>query len=474
MPSFTRRTSIPVSTEDLFEWHSRPGALERLTPPWQVVEIGEHEGISEGAKAYLRIGKRFLTTRWEIEHREYEPGEAFTDVQIKGPFARWEHTHRMLPDDIDARLSILEDRVDYELPVSRMSQPLAGRHAERELVRMFGYRHRVIQEDLLRHQASGLSPLTIAVTGSTGLIGSVLVPFLTTAGHTVVRVVRSRNEQVALALSDQERTAFWDPANAYVEAGAFEGVDAVIHLAGESLFGKRWTRRQRARILDSRARGTRLLADTLAAMERPPGILLSASGSGYYGDRGHEVVTEGFPPGAGFLPDVCLAWERATSSAAAAGIRVCRLRFGPVLAPGHGLMALLLPVFRAGLGGTIGRGATWVSWVAIDDVLYALLHMIAREDIFGPFNVSAPHPCTQRKLADTLAHVLGRDAPVRIPASAVDVLVGRDARIAATASIRMMPERLSNSAFEFAYPHLTDALEHLLGRSLSEPVPSLV
>jgi uncharacterized protein len=473
MPSFTRRTSIPVSTDDLFAWHSRPGALERLTPPWHVVEVSGHEGISDGARAYLRIGRRFLTTRWEIEHREYEPGEAFTDVQIKGPFARWKHTHRMLADDFDARMSILEDRVDYELPVAHMSQPLAGRRAERELVRMFGYRHRVIQEDLLRHQASGLSPLTIAITGSTGDIGGALVPFLTTAGHSVVRVVRSRSEQVALARSGQERAVFWDPTSAYVEPGAFEGVDAVIHLAGESLFGKRWTRRQRARILDSRARGTRLLAETLAAMDEPPRTLLSASGSAYYGDRGHEVVTEGFPPGSGFLPDVCLAWERATAPAAAAGIRVCRLRFGPVLAPGHGLLALLLPVFHAGIGGSIGRGATWVSWVAIDDVLYAMLHMLAREDMVGPFNVGAPHPCTQRKLVDTLAHVLGRRAPVRIPAPALDLLIGRDARIAATASIRMMPERLSNSAFEFAYPHLTDALEHLLGRSITEPVHAL-
>lgn len=464
MPSFTRRTELAAPVDEAFAWHERPGSMERLLPPWHAVEIVRSDGVETGDRATLRFGSKPLAGTWELVHSDYDEGKAFSDVQVKGPFAHWKHRHRILPHDVDSRLSVLEDYVEYELPASVITQPLAGRTAERELVRLFSYRHRVTREDIARHQLAHLDPSIIAITGSGGLIGDALTSFLTAAGHTVVRVVRSREQQLEIEAGARARSAYWNPARAYIEPGALEGVDAVIHLAGEPLFRPRWTRAARARILDSRARGTRLLADTLASLKHPPSVLLSASGTAYYGDRGDTVMAESERAGKGFLPDVCRAWEHATEGAREAGVRVCHLRFGLVLSPRGGALGAMLPAFRLGFGGQPGSGDGWVPWIALDDALYAILHLLSIRELHGPFNVCAPHPVTTRMLAAELADTLDRPALVRVPMPIVGLVGGGEARRAVGASTRAVPERLANSGFTFAYPRLTAALGHLLGR----------
>jgi len=470
VPVFLRRTEIPVPPADLFAWHERPGAFERLTPPWQPVALECSEGIRDGDRAVLRLGPGPLALRWVAEHRDYVPGRQFRDVQVSGPFARWEHTHTFRPHDADRRRSVLEDRVDYALPLAPVAEPLAGAFARRQLVRLFGYRHRVTREDLIRHKGVGLQPLTVAVTGSTGVIGTALTAFLTTGGHTVVRLVRSPEAARQLNRSPQERAAVWDPTGGGFDPAPLEGVDAVVHLAGEPVFPEPWTRARRARILDSRARGTRVLADALAALDNPPAVLLSASGVGYYGDGGAAPLTEGAPAGDGFLADVSRAWEGATASAEAAGIRVCHLRLGAVLTPAGGALRYIYPLALVGLGGAVGRGRRWVPWVALDDVLYAVLHLLRQREVRGPVNVVAPRPVTQRVFARTLGEVVGRPAALRVPPAALRMALGEMAESLPLQSQRVVPHRLANSGYRFAYSKLDAALLHLLGHSPAVPI----
>lgn len=463
MPTFTRRLAVGVSAERLFAWHDHRGAFERLAPPWQPVRLARFDGIRNGQRAVIKLGPGPASLTWEAEHRDFIPGRQFRDVQVRGPFARWEHTHRMIPDG--PNVSVLEDHIEYRLPLAPLSSSIGGRLARAQIERMFAYRHRVTGEDLARHAQVDLAPKLIAITGSTGLLGEALVAFLTTGGHRVVRLVRSRESVARYADRKDERAAYWNVERGEIDAAALEGVDAVIHLAGESVYGLRWTDDKKRRILESRTQGTRLLAETLAALDDPPEVLLSASGSGYYGDRGDTPLTEATPSGDGFLADVCRQWEDATQPAAEAGIRVATLRIGPVLTPAGGMLGTLLPAYQAGLGGVAGDGQNYLPWIALDDVLYAILHLLAKPTLDGPINFGAPEPVTQQAFTDTLGHVLRRPTFVRVPASVVRAAAGEEADELALKSNRMLPEALLNSGFSFAYPHLEPALRHLLGKT---------
>ncbi len=461
MPTFTRRLPVDVSAERLFAWHDHRGAFERLVPPWQPVELETFEGIRNGQRAILGLGPGPVKLRWVAEHHAFIPDRQFQDVQVKGPFARWEHTHRMIPKGPDQ--SVLEDHVEYRLPLAPLSEWLGSGTAQTQIDRMFAYRHRVTREDLARHARYNLSSQIIAITGSTGLIGEALVAFLTTGGHRVVRLVRSRSEVARYAGRADERAAYWNVERGEIDAAALEGVDSVIHLAGENVFGLRWTVEKKRRITESRTRGTRLLSEALARLDHPPTTLLSASASGIYGDRGDTCLTEDVPSGDGFLADVCRQWEASTAPAADAGIRVVNLRIGLVLTPSGGLLGTMLPAFHLGLGGTVGDGGTYLPWIALDDVLYAVLHLLAT-NLNGPVNLSAPEPVTQRVFAQALGDILRRPTAVRVPEAVVRAIAGEAAEEIALKSVRMVPAALANSGFSFAYPSLDSALRHLLGK----------
>lgn len=464
MPTFTRRVHVEAPAQALFDWHNHRGAFERLAPPWQPVRLARFEGIRDGQRAVIKLGPKHAALTWIAEHHDFVEGRQFRDVQVKGPFARWVHTHRMLPDGANA--SVLEDDVEYRLPLAPLAQWIGGRQAERQLERMFAYRHRVTREDLSRHRAADLPRLTIAITGSTGLLGEALVAFLTTGGHRVLRLVRSPAAVARYADRADEQAAYWNPERGEIDAAALEGVDAVLHLAGENVFALRWSEAKKRRILESRTRGTRLLSGTLAALDHPPPTFISASASGYYGDRGAEVVPEETSSGTGFLAEVCRAWEAATEPASEAGIRTVNLRIGVVLTPAGGALGFALPAFLAGLGGVVGDGTGYFPWIALDDVLYAVLHLLATPDLGGPVNLSAPEPVPQRTFVETLGTVLHRPTVWRIPEAVVQSVAGEAADEMVLKSIRMVPEHLQDSGFRFAYPALEPALRHVLGRTI--------
>ena len=297
----------------------------------------------------------------------------------------------------------------------------------------------------------------VLVTGASGLIASALAPALASWGWTVLRLGRRgrRNGPGAPDL-------IWDPAAGSFPRAALEGLDAALHLAGANLAGGRWTTARKALLLSSRVQGTRLLAETLASLDRPPRVLVSASGIGVYGDRGDETLTEASAPGAGFLGGLAQVWERSTEPAARRGIRVVIMRQGIVLTPRAGALARMLPPFRLGLGGQFGAGRQWMSWIALDDLLAAYRHALGDGSLSGPVNAVAPEPVTNREFTRTLARVLRRAAPFPVPAWALRLGLGEMAVEALLASQRALPGRLLERGFTFRFPSLEPALRHLL------------
>lgn len=300
--------------------------------------------------------------------------------------------------------------------------------------------------------------MRIAVSGSHGLIGSALVRSLEGDGHQVARLTRPGAEA-------RPGDVPWDIEAGTIDAAALEGVDGVVHLAGEGIAAGRWTEEHKRRVRESRTRSTALLAETLATLDAPPAVLLSGSAIGYYGDRGDEELTEASPPGEGFLPELCQAWEAATGMAEAAGIRVAHLRTGIVLSPDGGALAKQLLPFKLGLGGKAGRGDQWQPWIALDDHVRALRFLLEAE-VRGPVNLTAPHPVTNATFARTLGRVLGRPAVIPIPRVVTKLPAGIGPLVENLlfSSARVLPAVLSGAGFTFLQPELEPALRHLLDR----------
>jgi len=300
--------------------------------------------------------------------------------------------------------------------------------------------------------------MRVAVSGSTGLVGSEVVTVLSAGGHEVVRLVRRTP-------APGEKAVRWDPEKGEVSAAGLEGFDAVLHLAGENIASGRWTAARKAAIRDSRVRGTRFLCDALAGLARPPKTFVCASAVGYYGDRGEELLTEESSPGAGFLAEVCREWEAALAPAARKGIRVVALRIGMVLSAKGGALARMLPLFRAGLGGAIGGGRQYISWVALDELPGIVLHALQCGDLSGPVNAVAPRPVTNREFTEALGRVLSRPTLLPVPAFALRLAVGGEmANALLLASARVVPKRLLDTGFAFRSPELETTLRRLLGR----------
>ncbi len=304
--------------------------------------------------------------------------------------------------------------------------------------------------------------MTIAISGSHGLIGSALVPALQARGDRIVRLVRGPSGVPSRTATAGPGDATWDPAAGRIDADRLTGIDAVIHLAGENIGPGRWTPARKARIRTSRVQGTRLLAETLARLPRPPRALLSASATGFYGNRGNEILREESSPGTGFLAEVCRDWEAAAEPARRAGIRVVLMRFGIVLSPHGGLLARVLPLFRLGLGGRLGNGRQYISWIALDDLLRAVVHLLGRDGISGPVNMVAPRTATNAEFTAALGRAVSRPTLCAMPAIILRVLFGEMADDALLASTRAEPARLLASGFGFEFLDVGVALRHLL------------
>jgi hypothetical protein len=301
--------------------------------------------------------------------------------------------------------------------------------------------------------------MKIIVTGSSGLVGSALVPSLLGRGHEVTRLVRGTPGSGTAGV----REAAWHPERGEIDAAALEGHDAAVHLAGENIAAGRWTDEQKRRIRESRVRGTSLLAGALAGLREKPGALISASAIGYYGDRGTEVLTEESAPGKDFLADVCREWESAAEPAHAAGIRTVLLRFGLILSADGGALAKMLLPFKLGVGGRVGDGRQFYSWVTLDDVINVIHFALAEETLSGPVNVVAPKPVTNAEFTKALGRALGRPTLFPAPAFGLRLAFGEMADALLLASERVEPERLLSAGFQFKHPDIDAALRRVLG-----------
>ncbi len=456
MAVFTRRSRLDAPLDAVFGWHERPGAFQRLAPPWQTVKLIKCEGIHDGTQSEFELRVGPLRRRWLAEHSDYQIGRRFRDVQLSGPFAAWQHTHSFEADGPEA--CILDDRIEYRLPMGVIGELIAGRYCRRQLERAFAYRHRVTQNDVVMHQKyGGTDSMRVLVSGSHGLIGSVLVPFLTGGGHDVSRLMRTQPDEGSINIA-------WDPSAGTIDGSALNGFDAVVHLAGDNIAEGRWNAAKKKRIRDSRVNGTRLLCETLAKLQKPPKVVVCASAIGFYGDRGDELLDENSAAGTSFLCDVCREWEQSAQPAIEAGIRVVNLRFGVVLTPAGGALAKLLFPFKMCVGGVVGNGRQFWSWIAIDDVVGAILHALATDALEGPVNCVAPKPVTNREFTKTLGRILKRPTILPMPAFAARLALGEMADELLLASANVSPAKLMGTGYEFLFSDLEPAIRHVLGR----------
>jgi uncharacterized protein len=445
----TYSSVVDAPLGEVFAWHARPGAIIRLMPPWQPARVEREAGSLRDGQAVLRLPAGL---RWVAAHQPggYDPPHEFADSLAGAPLSAvlpWRHAHRFAPAGQQA--TRVTDVVDTPLPAAVLRPT-------------FAYRHRQLAGDLAAHsraRAACPDPLTIAVTGSSGLVGTALTALLTTGGHRVIRLVRRPPRHAG------ER--YWRPDEPGPEL--LSGVDAVIHLAGASIAG-RFTPTRKQDIRDSRIVPTRRLAEHAAATVPGLRAFVTASAIGIYGaDRGDEVLTETSARGDGFLADVVAGWEDATAPAARAGIRTVQVRTGIVQTPRGGMLRYLYPLFAAGLGGRLGSGQQWLAWIGLDDLADIYLRAATDPGLSGPVNATAPEPVRNAGYTAALAGVLHRPALLPVPAVGPRLLLGPEgAAEIAEASQYVRPQRLIDAGHQFRHRDLEAALRHVLGR---EPAP---
>ncbi len=444
---FSFSTEFPFSADEVFAWHLRKGAIERMVPPWKKIAFLFPPGSpeNEGSQVGLKVSLGPLRFRWMLEHKNLTH-LAFSDVQISGPFRNYSHRHRVIPQG--AHSCILSEEIRYDA-----YSDWVGSYLNREFTQMFSWRHAILCEDLKLFDRHPRPILRILLSGSGGLIGSHLKILLQTAGHRVVSLVRGSGQSC-------EDTVFWDPGRGMLAQEDFEGFDTVIHLAGESIGGLLVSKRKK-KIFLSRCRDTWLLSQVLSRLNRPPKTMISASAVGFCGNRGEEELDENSSKGQGFLADVCQKWEMATEAIENKGCRVVHPRFAMVLSRRGGALEKMLLPFKWGLGGRLGSGEQIISWVGIDDAIGALYHLVLDESLSGPVNIAAPTPVSQEQFARSLACKLHRPACMPLPAGILRFLFREMADEVLLSSARAVPQKLTQAGYVFRYPDLDTALNYV-------------
>lgn len=453
MAHYQKTTTIPCSANELYSWHGRDGAFERLAPPWQSMEIvSRRGGIEKGAEIHIRLKRWGLSSDWTARITDELEGSMFVDSQLKGPFAAWTHRHEF--SEIDSNHCQLEDSIDYSLPAGKLGAVLGGRFVASDLERVFRFRHEITRNDLATWSAFRDSPkFKVLISGGYGFIGKRLGNFLKAQGHSVS--VLSRNPR--------QGDVGWDPNKGAIDSKALNGFDAIIHLAGENLAAGRWDDALKKRIYDSRIDSTKLLVQAMEKMDHPPEVFISGSAIGYYGDCGDRLVLETERAGNGFLAEVCVDWEAEADLGSRFADRVIALRTGIVLDAGDGALRKMLFPFKLGLGGSFGSGEQWMSWIALEDWIGAVHHLMLKGES-GAYNLVSPNPEQNKSFGKTLASVLGRPAVFNVPAPVLKTVIGQFAEEGLLSSCRAEPGSLLGAGYRFQYPELGDALKLVLGR----------
>jgi uncharacterized protein len=461
LSEFTIRSQFDLPVSSLFEWHLQEGAFERLNPPWRPLYVVSKEGyIENGGTVTVKlsfIGNRGI--KWKVKHEGYVKDKSFRDVQIKGFFSHWAHQHNFL--DLKNNKSELEDNIDYKLPLGSIGKTFS-RLLNNNLTSMFQYRHRITKMDLETHQKIHNPKIRdILVSGSSGFIGSALIPFLCTGGrgYGVTRLLRNKPSSDY----DIAKRAFTNFSDTLPNLdGKFE---AVINLNGDNIFGL-WTKDKKQRIFDSRVKFTQSLCKSLSQMDRPPKVLVSASAVGIYGndhDRMFSDTDDYSRNDRDFLSHVCYKWEEATDIAKSAGIRVVNLRTGVVLGSSGGILKKLMSLNRLKTNVIINRD-NWLSWISLDDLLRVILFCICNDDISGPVNAVSPKQVKYSEFMRTLGKVWNTNFNVKIPPKIIETLAGEMSRYTILSDVKAIPRKLSLNGFNFVFGDLELALRHTLGK----------
>lgn len=457
---FTHQSVYPCTAAELHTWHSRAGALERLLPPWDdTTVLAKSGGIEPGGQVLVKMHLGPFAFHYRGRHVENIPGRMFRDIQEKGPFAHWSHSHFFEDTPDGAQLT---DVVEYSLPGQALLPKIIKNYVTENLKRLFHWRETVLREDILLHQRCSRRPLRLLVSGASGVLGRDLLPLLSTGGHQVFTLVRRRP-------NPEKGEIFWDPENNILNENDLPELDGVIHLAGEYIGLSRWTKETKQRVLDSRVNGTELLVRAITAAPRPPKVFLCASAVGYYGDCPDTIASETAAPGRGFMAEVCSRWEDATKGASEAGIRTVLLRLGVGLTPKGGALKRILAASNCGYIRRFGTGKQYISWISGDDMISAILHALTCPSLAGPLNIAAPEPTTNYQLMETLASITGRPRLCPLPAGLLQMLYGQMAQEILLSSCRVTTKKLEDSGFQFRHPNLERALRALLGKELSTP-----
>ena len=454
---FRHHSEYPCSAEELYSWHSRKGALERLLPPWQNISVvARHGDLDPGSTVELKMHVGPFPYRFRARHVENIPGKMFRDIQEKGPFAGWSHTH-YFDQSVSGKGALLKDQINYSLPGHRFLPQFIKEQINRNLQKLFCHRQALLKEDIELHQRCSTVSLRILITGASGVIGRALLPLLTTGGHKVFTLVRRRP-------NPDQGEIFWDPAKGLLNENDLPEIDAVIHLAGEYIGLSRWKKEKKHRVIDSRIKGTKLLAQTLATRKNVPKVFLCASAVGFYGDGLDRVVDETNPPGNDFISEVCRLWEKGTKTARDAGIRTVFMRLGIGLTPRGGALQRILATSPLGFIRRFGTGRQYISWISMDDMVSAMLHTLSCPSLEGPLNIAAPEPVTNAEFMRTLAGITGRPLLFPLPSWFLKMIYGQMASEILLSGCRVSTEKLKDSGFKFRHPTLEMALTNLLGK----------
>ena len=457
MSTLNQRSEMPVSADELSAWHFREGALTRLIPPWENARVIRTSGpLANGSLVVIELRKGPVKIHWYAIHDRVEPGKGFRDTQQKGPFHKWVHEHRFQP--LESGKSTLEDCVNYQEPFPPLGRWFGAGFIRGELNRQFQFRHARTFNDLRRSAERPIhSTKTVAISGATGMIGRQLASFLSCAGETVRRIVRTTK-------GARDSDILWNQTSGEFDLAKLEGCDAVVHLAGENIAGGRWTDQRKKLILSSRVDGTRQLCQALARLKNKPKVLICASGVGFYGAGDDKPFDETSALGKGFLAQICKEWESATQAASDAGIRVVHMRIGIVISAQGGVLAKLLTPFLFGAGGPIAGGRQGMSWIALDDLIAAITFAIDNENISGALNATAPAPLSNRDFGGVLARVLHRPFLAPLPAFVVRAIFGEMGEELLLQGAFVQPKKLLEHGFRFDFPTLESVLRFELGK----------
>lgn len=463
---FVKQSKIDSPVEDVFSYHLHSGSLTRLIPPWSIFRVlQESDQLKNESLAILQLKIGPIKIKWISQHQGYIENVQFQDEMKHGPFQKWLHTHSFWPDP-DGKC-LMQDRIQYSIFPILNNFAFVNKRLQNYLNRFFEYRHELLKNDFkLSRQISQYKNKKVLVSGSSGLIGSALIPLLKTVGnHDVIRMIRPTSLSFPLTgsvLNNSDKIT-WDPSVESIDLRSMEGFDTIIHLGGSNILG-RWTKSRKQVIRKSRLQSTKLICESILRLQKPPSTFICASAIGYYGNRGEEILTEDSVAGSGYLADLCEDWEDLSKPLISEGIRVIHLRFGLVLTPQGGLLSkLVIPsLLRTAL--KIKDENPFLSWISIEDAIRIILFAMSHNKIAGPINVVSPKPVRMVEFVKAVSTVFKVKFTLALNKNLVKLAIGEALNEVILSSSFVLPKKISSFGYLYVNSDLEQCLHSLLGR----------